>query len=103
MSSCSDHRKSALFAALSAIPRGRVTSYGALARQAGVPGGARWVGYTLGQLPDDSNLPWHRVVNARGEISLPPGSCGYTEQINRLRQEGIEVREGRVNLRLFGH
>ncbi len=51
------------------IPRGRVATYGQVARLAGLPGQARQVGYALSALDDGSRIPWHRVVNARGQIS----------------------------------
>ena len=52
------------------IPRGRVATYGQIARLANLPGQARLVGYALSALEDGSRIPWHRVVNARGRISL---------------------------------
>ena len=53
------------------IPKGRVATYGQVAELAGFPGGARRVGRILSQLPSGSRIPWHRVVNASGGISLP--------------------------------
>jgi methylated-DNA-protein-cysteine methyltransferase-like protein len=91
------HREALLFA-LGNIPGGRVISYGQLARLAGRPGAARWVGNQLRQLPQDSTLPWHRVVNSRGEISLPKGSPGYDEQVRRLEREGITCQNGKIDL-----
>lgn len=58
------------------IPRGRVATYGQVARLAGLPGQARLVGYALAALPDDADVPWHRVVNARGGIS-PRADSGW--------------------------
>ena len=69
-----------IYAAIAAIPRGRVASYGAIAARAGLPGRARLVGKLLGQTPADMPLPWYRV----------------------LRAEGIEVNNGRVPLSRFG-
>ena len=51
------------------IPTGRVISYGDVAQRAGLPGYARFVGTTLGKLPKDTGLPWHRVVNASRKIA----------------------------------
>ena len=79
-----------------AIPRGRVSTYGAVAQTAGLPGRARQVGFALRVAPAELNLPWHRVVGAQGRISLPAGSRGYREQLRRLRAEGVPVRDGRV-------
>lgn len=84
------------------IPRGKVTSYGAVAKLAGLPRGARLIGRILAQLPAGSALPWHRVVNSRGQISLPPGSASYREQRERLLSEGIEINNDRIDFKRFG-
>jgi methylated-DNA-protein-cysteine methyltransferase-like protein len=91
-----------VFAAISAIPRGRVASYGAIAARAGLPGRARLVGRLLGEVPDGMVLPWYRVLRASGHVALPPGSRGFREQCRLLRAEGIEVKNGRVSLASFG-
>ena len=70
------------------IPTGRVVSYGDVAQRAGLPGYARFVGATLGKLPKDTGLPWHRVVNASRKIA-PRGSSRMGEQKRRLRAESI--------------
>ena len=91
-----------LWLALAAVPYGRVTSYGRLASLAGFSGRARWVGRQLGQLPEGSQLPWHRVVNSAGYSSLPAGSEGYTRQLTLLSHEGISVSDaGRIPARYF--
>ena len=79
-----------------AIPRGRVSSYGAVARAAGLPGRARQAGYALRVAPAALNLPWHRVVGAGGQISFPKSSRTYREQVRRLRAEGVTLADGRV-------
>ena len=91
-----------VYAAIAAIPPGRVASYGAIAARAGLPGRARLVGKLLGEVPDGMELPWFRVLRASGEIALPRGSRGFREQVRRLRAEGVEVRNGRVALAAFG-
>lgn len=78
------------------IPRGRVSTYGAVARAAGLPGRARQAGFALRVAPEDLNLPWHRVVGAGGRIVFPSGSREHKEQARRLRVEGVEVKAGRV-------
>ena len=78
------------------IPRGQVSTYGAVARAAGFPGRARQAGFALRIAPKTLNLPWHRVVAAGGRIAFPPTSRQYPEQTRRLRAEGIRVAEGRV-------
>ncbi len=78
------------------IPRGRVSTYGAVARAAGLPGRARQAGYALRVAGDSLDLPWHRVVGAGGRISFPPDSRSAREQARRLRAEGVRVAGGRV-------
>jgi methylated-DNA-protein-cysteine methyltransferase-like protein len=80
------------------IPPGRVATYGQVAELAGLPRRARLVGRVLSQLPDGTGIPWHRVVNAAGRISLPAGSTGFREQRARLRAEGITIANGRLAL-----
>lgn len=94
------HRR--VYAAIAAIPRGRVASYGAIAVRAGLPGRARLVGHLLRQTPDGMQLPWHRVLRASGHIALAPGSAGFRAQCRLLRAEGVEVKHGRVALWRFG-
>jgi methylated-DNA-protein-cysteine methyltransferase-like protein len=82
------------------VPRGRIVTYGQLARALGAPHGARTVGWAMRACPAD--VPWHRVVNARGEISLRP-TTGYAEQRARLRAEGVRFdRAGRIDLDKYG-
>jgi methylated-DNA-protein-cysteine methyltransferase-like protein len=84
------------------IPRGRVSSYGEVARRAGLPGAARQVGYALHALPDGSDVPWQRVVNARGEI--PPRASGHElPQRRMLEREGVRFdARGRIDLARYG-
>lgn len=84
------------------IPTGKVISYGDVAKRAGLPNGARLVGRILSNLPDGSTLPWHRVINSRGTISLPLDSPSYCEQQSRLEAEGVIFRNGRIDWRKFG-
>jgi methylated-DNA-protein-cysteine methyltransferase-like protein len=83
------------------IPKGKVATYGEVAREAGYPGQARLVGYALHTLPSRSGIPWHRVVNAQGKISLPAGRS-YREQKQRLLREGIKFDGGRIDLKRYG-
>jgi methylated-DNA-protein-cysteine methyltransferase related protein len=80
-----------------AIPRGRASTYGAVARAAGLPGRARLTGFALRNAPQGMNLPWHRVVGAGGRIVFPNGTRAHREQARRLRAEGIAVRAGRID------
>jgi methylated-DNA-protein-cysteine methyltransferase-like protein len=82
------------------VPRGRVATYGLIARLAGIPRHARRVGYALAALRDD-RVPWHRVVNAKGEISLR-STAGYGEQRGLLEGEGVAFdTDGRIDLARF--
>jgi methylated-DNA-protein-cysteine methyltransferase-like protein len=85
---------------VSRIPRGRVATYGQIARIAGLPGQARLVGYALHALPAGTKVPWQRVVNAQGGISTPPG---HDERQRRLlEREGIRFdARGRIPLESF--
>jgi len=81
------------------IPEGSVASYGQIAKLAGLPRrAARMVGRALGAAPAELALPWHRVVNAAGRISLPPDSPGFKRQQELLQAEGIEVRDGQLDI-----
>jgi methylated-DNA-protein-cysteine methyltransferase-like protein len=93
-----------ILAAVRRIPPGRVSTYGRVARVAGLASGARQVGYALAALPDDSDVPWHRVVNARGEISRRShGPAIERVQHAMLEGEGICFGPGdRIDLERFG-
>ena len=85
------------------IPSGRVATYGQVASEAGLDGHARQVGYALHKLPERNDVPWHRVVNARGEVS--PRTAGDSHELQRmlLEAEGVEFdARGRVELGRFG-
>jgi methylated-DNA-protein-cysteine methyltransferase-like protein len=93
-----------IYAAVRRIPRGRVSTYGAIARVAGFDGQARQVGYALSALPTGTNVPWHRVINAQGRLSLERSAtgAGITQRL-RLVREGVVVdAAGRVSLDKFG-
>lgn len=81
------------------IPEGQVASYGQIAKLAGLPRrAARMVGRALGSAPAAMKLPWHRVVNAQGRVSIPRGSRGFERQCELLVREGIEVRDGQLDM-----
>lgn len=93
-----------VYRATSMIPAGKVTTYGAIAAMLGRPMNARAVGYALRALPDGSDVPWHRVINARGMISLKARHPHETElQRQLLEREGVVFgSDDRVDLRRFG-
>lgn len=96
-------RKEAIYLALAQIPKGKVITYGNLAKLAGMPNGARLAGRLMCELPDKSNLPWHRVINAQGRLSLPVDSEGYREQLQRLQKDGIDINNGKIKLSIYGY
>ena len=83
------------------IPSGKVATYGQVAALAGLPKAARFAGSSLKGLPKATSIPWHRVINAQGRISLPPSSASYQEQHQRLTQEGVLIRNGRIALKNY--
>lgn len=95
--------REAIYLALMSVSAGKVITYGQLAALAGLPGAARLAGNVICGLPDNTELPWHRVINAQGKISLPEGSLGYQEQKRRLEAEGIEFKNHKINLRVYGY
>jgi methylated-DNA-protein-cysteine methyltransferase-like protein len=86
----------AIWHVVCSIPRGQVSTYGAVARAAGFPGRARQAGFALRMAPAALHLPWHRVVGAGGRIVFTRSSAEYHEQARRLRAEGVLVTAGRV-------
>jgi len=84
------------------IPHGNVATYGQIARLAGLPGQARQVGYALHASPQGHAIPWHRVINAKGEISKRAEPVYESIQRELLEQEGIVFdRQGRISLRQY--
>ncbi len=89
-----------VYAIMRRVPRGRVTTYGEIARLAGLRNGARTVGWALASLPPGTAKPWWRVVRRDGTIAPRPFAG---EQRRRLRREGIRLgRGGGVDLRRYG-
>lgn len=96
-----EQRMRNICATIKDIPRGSVASYGQIAEMAGIPRGARQVGYTLKHLPDGHGLPWYRVVQASGKIAFARDSLQYREQRARLAGEGVRVLNGRVDMQKY--
>ena len=91
-----------IYAAVRRIPEGRVATYGQIAALAGIGRHARQVGYALNTLPDDADVPWHRVINAQGRTS-PRAAPGW-ERVQRQLLEGEGVQfgaDGRTSLAHF--
>ena len=93
-----------IYAAVRRIPSGRVSTYGAIARVAGLAGRARQVGYALSALPAGTNVPWHRVINAQGRLSLERAAsgAGITQRLRLIREGVVVDAGGRVSLEKFG-
>lgn len=91
-----------IYEAVKRIPKGRVATYGQVAEMAGDKKMARAVGNALHKNPDPSEIPCHRVVNAKGELSGAFAFGGEREQEKRLMREGVVVTDGRVDLRKYG-
>lgn len=83
------------------IPAGAVASYGQVAELAGIPRGARMVGYALRHLPKASDVPWHRVLTSSGKLAFETGSRNYRRQVRQLGKEGVPVVGGRVDMKKY--
>jgi methylated-DNA-protein-cysteine methyltransferase-like protein len=92
-----------IYAVVRRIPAGRVATYGQVAELAGLGGHARQVGYALHALRGESDVPWQRVINARGEVSARGERTGELVQRKMLEAEGVGFDgRGRVDLRAHG-
>ena len=82
------------------VPYGRVATYGQIARIAGFDGLARQVGYALHAMPRNSDIPWHRIINSQGRISLSGPTARLQQKL--LQSEGIRfLPSGKVDLKKF--
>lgn len=91
-----------IYEAVKRIPKGHVATYGQVAAMAGNPKMSRAVGNALHKNPDPENIPCFRVVNSKGELSGAFAFGGAGEQARRLEEDGVEVIDGKVNLKKFG-
>lgn len=96
-------KQARIYEVIKQIPVGAVSTYGDIAKLAGLPRHARLVGYSLNALEHGSDVPWYRVVNSQGQLSLVKLShAGAAEQQERLLGEGVEFTEqGRVLLKKY--
>ena len=83
------------------IPIGAVANYGQIAEIAGIPRGARQVGYALRHTPKELELPWHRVITSSGKSAFDPNSRHYRLQRDRLAEEGVPLIKGRVDMKKY--
>ena len=99
------HKYAHIYAVIKKIPKGKVATYGQIAALAGIPRGARQVGTALRSTPDNLKLPWQRVINAQGRISLrlkdwESGGDDYQKVL--LENEGVAISaEGKIDLKRF--
>ena len=84
------------------IPRGRISTYGAIADEAGLFGQARLVGYALHNLPHGTDVPWHRVINSRGKVSFSKNSEMFDLQKKLLKKEGIVFKGEKTSMAMYG-
>ena len=97
-----DSVRARIYEAVRRIPVGKVATYGQVATLAGARGHARQVGYALHDLPDGAEVPWHRVINARGEISVRSSPGADVDQKSLLEAEGVEFdAHGKIDLSRF--
>jgi methylated-DNA-protein-cysteine methyltransferase related protein len=82
------------------IPRGKVTTYGELARALRLSGGARAVGYAMAACPSGRGIPWHRVVGAGGYLRIPEPHGSLQRRL--LEVEGVKIEEERIDMTIFG-
>lgn len=92
---------SKIYAVVRRIPRGRIATYGQVAAIAGLKGHARQVGYALAALTASTAVPWQRVINAQGRISLRPTTGGFSQRMLLEREGVVFDAGGRVSLRKF--
>jgi methylated-DNA-protein-cysteine methyltransferase-like protein len=99
-----DTTRERIYAQVRKVPRGKVATYGQIASLAGLDGQARQVGYAMAALPSHSAVPWHRVINAQGRVSMRrEGPGGSIIQRQMLEREGVMFDGGgRVALARFG-
>ncbi len=93
-----DTRMRRIWETIAEIPAGSVANYGQVAEIAGIPRGARQVGYALRHSPDGMALPWHRVVQASGRSAFAPNSRAFRTQRDRLANEGVIMQSGKVDM-----
>jgi methylated-DNA-protein-cysteine methyltransferase-like protein len=87
---------------VNAIPIGKVASYGQVADLAGLPGRARLVGKSLGYVPENMQVNWHRVLRSNGQIAFLKGSEQAQLQTGLLQEENVVVLNNRVRIKTFG-
>lgn len=91
-----------IYTVIQLIPRGKVATYGLIAEVASLPGQARLVGYALNSLPEGYQVPWHRVINSQGKISLSTSGGWGEYQRSLLEAEGVIFNDiGKIDLKIY--
>jgi methylated-DNA-protein-cysteine methyltransferase-like protein len=90
-----------IYEAIRRVPRGKVSSYGAIAQLAGMPRRARLVGTVLKNSSPALRLPWHRIVTASGRSAFPVGSDPHRTQRSRLQREGVKFSKDKIDMRRY--
>ena len=85
------------------IPPGHVLTFGDVARLSGLPRAARRVSQAMSWAPRSMKVPWHRVINAQGKISIPESSPWHQKQKELLQEEGVVFIKGKVDLKRYGY
>ncbi|MDM4771521.1 MGMT family protein [Solimonas sp. SE-A11] len=83
------------------VPLGRVATYGQVAAEAGFVKRPRLTAQALAHVPPGMEIPWHRIINAQGKSSMPEGSRGHREQLKRLKNEGVKIVKGKIDLEVY--
>ena len=92
-----------ILAVVALIPYGKVASYGQIAALAGLPKHARLVGRVLSLMDNNSEIPWHRVINSQGKISLNrQDQLGQNIQQMKLLEENVQIKNGKISFAKFG-
>ena len=94
-------RLARIYETIREIPAGRVASYGQIAEIAGIPRGARQVGWALRQLPRGHDVPWYRVITSSGKIAFDEGTRAFSKQRGLLLKEDVPVINGRVDMQNY--
>ncbi|OHU85411.1 MULTISPECIES: MGMT family protein [Pseudoalteromonas] len=100
-SNIDDAFKERVYTLIGSIPAGQVAAYGQLAKLAGFANQSRAVGRLLKNLPEQSSLPWHRVINSQGKISFPEESEKHFQQRRLLESEGVFFKNNKVSMKKY--
>ena len=86
---------------IKSVPKGKVATYGLIAKLAGKPKGARGVGWILHSSTNKYKLPWQRIIKSQGRLPFPEGSHKFMLQESKLEAEGVVVINGKIDLKKY--